>query len=83
MKPQLLRLIGGIAFLLAVVAWLRGGMQVYYKTSYEIILVDEFLGPYPESVNAFLPGAETLFTGFFAMALCMMLASVWERRSSM
>lgn len=82
MKLAFLRPLGILLFLSAILAWLRGGMQVYYKSYYTVKRVDELLGiEYEEKVYGFLAGAETLFAGFFLMAICVLLASILERRS--
>lgn len=76
------RLIAFGLFLAGVMAWLSGGARAGFYRAYHVEMkVDEITGlEYPEQIEAFLPGIESLGLGFFAFAALLGISSLVESR---
>lgn len=70
--------------MLSLILWMYGGARAgLYQDLYVIEKFDEIMEvTYPEEVEAFLPGIETLALGFAAFVGLLALSAFMERKSA-
>lgn len=83
MKGKVVKIVGIGALLLGFCLWIYGGARSgLYQTYYTVEKVDEITQlTYPENVDAFLPGIETLVGGFAVFAILVSLGAFLDKRS--